>query len=264
MKKIIFPGLKLEFYINNIAFEIANIKIYWYGIIIVSAIILALFLLKKDDGKYGIRYEEIINMCIFTIPISIISARIYYIIFKINYYIQNPIKIIDFRDGGLAIYGAIIGGIISIYIYSKIKKLDFIKILDYIAPYLAIGQAIGRWGNFLNIEAYGYETNSILRMGIIENDIYKEVHPTFLYESIGDFIIFIILYNKRNKIEYTGQIVYNYLVYYSILRIFTESLRADSLRIGKLKISVIISIVFLIIGLLKIGPVLFYRKTKKI
>lgn len=250
MKKIVFPNLNLEFNINNIAFEIGNIKMYWYGIIIVFAIIVALVLMKKDNGKYGIKFDDILNICLITIPVSFIFARIYYVIFKINYYIQYPQKILNFRDGGIAIYGGIIGGIITIYIYSKIKKLDFIKILDYIAPYLALAQSIGRWGNFINIEAYGYETNSLLKMGIWESGIYKEVHPTFLYESIGDFVIFIILFINRKNISYKGQIVYNYLILYAILRIVTESIRVDSLKIGNFRISIIVSIIFLIIGLL--------------
>lgn len=250
MKKVVFPNLNLEFNINNIAIEIYNIKIYWYGVIIVFAIIITLILMKKDDGRYGIKFNDILNMCLITIPISIIFARIYYVMFKLEYYLQNSHKIINIRDGGMAIYGGIIGGIISIYIYAKIKKIDFIKILDYIAPYLALSQAIGRWGNFMNIEAYGYETKSILKMGIIENGIYKEVHPTFLYESIGDLIIFIILFINRKNIKYKGQILYKYLIFYAILRIFTESIRIDSLKIGNIKISIIVSIVFLTIGLL--------------
>lgn len=231
MRKVVFPSLNLEFNINNIALEIGNIKIYWYGIIIVFAIIIALIFMKRDEGRYGIKFNDILNICLITIPISIIFARIYYVIFKLEYYIQNPQKIINIRDGGIAIYGGIIGGITAIYIYSKIKKIDFIKILDYIAPYLALSQAIGRWGNFLNVEAYGYETKSIFRMGIIESGLYKEVHPTFLYESIGDFIIFVILFINRKNIKYKGQILYKYLIFYAILRIFTENMRIDSLKI---------------------------------
>lgn len=249
MRKIIFKGLNLEFNINNVAFEICNIKIYWYGIIIVFAIITALIFMKKDDGKYGIKFNDIINIFIYVLPISIISARIYYIVFKLDYYLRNPVKIFEIRDGGLAIYGGIIGGIITIYVYSKIKKMDFIKILDYIVPYLAIGQAIGRWGNFINIEAYGYETNNLFRMGIMENEIYKEVHPTFLYESIGDFIIFLSLYNKKN-VQYKGEITFNYLIEYSIIRIIIENIRADSLMFKEIKISIIISIIFFIIGII--------------
>lgn len=115
---------------------------------------------------------------------------------------------------------------------------------------MALSQAIGRWGNFLNVEAYGYETKSIFRMGIIESGLYKEVHPTFLYESIGDFIIFVILFINRKNIKYKGQILYKYLIFYAILRIFTENMRIDSLKIGNFRISIIVSIIFLIIGLL--------------
>lgn len=249
MQSISFPSINLNLQINRVAFQLFGIKIYWYAIFIVLAIILAIILLKKDDNKYGIKYENIIEAAIFAIPIAIICARIYYIIFRLDYYLENPIKVFEVRNGGLAIYGGIIGGVIAIYIYCKKKNIKLISFLDYIVPYLALGQAIGRWGNFVNVEAYGAETTSFLRMGIFENGKYVEVHPTFLYESIVDFIIFLILYIFRNNKKIEGLSTYIYLILYSFFRFWIEMLRTDSLMIGNIKVSAVFSIILFIIGL---------------
>lgn len=161
--------------------------------------------------------------------------------------------------GGLAIYGGVIGAIGAIAIYCKVKKIKVLDVLDYIAPYLALGQAIGRWGNFFNGEAHGTETTNFLRMGITENGNYIQVHPTFLYESVCTFIIFIILYKLRNKRKYRGQLTYLYFFLYGIARSIIEGFRTDSLMLGDLRISQILSIVLTII----FGAILLYKKVKK-
>lgn len=250
MQSISFPALNLNLQINRVAFELFGIKIYWYAIFIVLAIVLAIFFFKKDDGKYGIKFENILEAAIFVIPIAIVCARIYYIVFNLNYYVQNPIKMFDLRNGGLAIYGGIIGGVITIYIYCKKKKIKFISFLDYIIPYLALGQAIGRWGNFVNVEAYGTQTTSFFRMGIFKEATYMEVHPTFLYESIIDFAIFIILYLFRNSKRLEGKITYIYLIIYCFFRFFIEQLRTDSLMLGNIRVSAIFSVILFIIGII--------------
>lgn len=247
MKEIVFPGLNLIFNINSIAISIREINIYWYAIFIVLAIIITLLFCKKDDGKYNIKFQTIIKISIIVIPISIICARIYYIIFKFEYYQKNLFQIFNIRNGGLAIYGAIIGGLFTIIIYCKKNKINTLDILDYIAPYIPLGQAIGRWGNFFNIEAYGIETTNIFRMGIIEKGKYIEVHPTFLYESICDFFIFIFLYLLRDKRKYKGELSYLYIILYSFIRYIIEGIRADSLMIGEIRVSQIVSIFLFIL-----------------
>ncbi|MBQ9298519.1 MAG: prolipoprotein diacylglyceryl transferase [Clostridia bacterium] len=243
MKKIKFEGLGIEFNINGVAINIFGIDIYWYAILIIIAFLIAIYLAKRDDGKYGIKYESVLQLLVITIPITIICARIYYVLFNLEYYIQKPIEIINIRNGGLAIYGGIIGAIITIYIYCKKNKINALNMLDYISPYLPLGQAIGRWGNFFNGEAYGIETHNIFRMGIMENGVYKEVHPTFLYESICNFIIFVILYLKRNKRNYEGQLTYLYFFLYGIARSIIEGIRVDSLMLGDVRVSQILSII---------------------
>lgn len=248
MNVIKFSGLNLDFNISKIAFRIFGIEIYWYAILIVSAMCLALIMFKKRDGLYKIKFSDILDLTLYLIPISIISARLYYIIFNLEYYLQNPREIFNIRSGGLAIYGAVVGGIITCFVFCKKKRLCLLDLLDYIAPGLVLGQAIGRWGNFINIEAYGSLTNSLLRMGIIENGKYIEVHPTFLYESLACLVIFIILLLMKNKRNFSGQIVFTYLGLYSLQRVFIEGLRTDSLMIGNIRISQILSVIIFVIS----------------
>lgn len=258
MKEIIFPAINLNLKINPIAVRLFGIDIYWYAIFIVASIVIGLILAKKDEGKYSIIFEDIFNLVLILIPAAIIGARIYYVLFKLEYYMNYPWEILDLRDGGLAIYGGIIGGIITVYFYCKSKKISFLDLLDYIVPYLALGQAIGRWGNFFNQEAYGTQTNSIFRMGIIENGKYIEVHPTFLYESICNLVIFIILWLMKDKRKFKGQILYSYFILYGFARFFIEELRVDSLMIGNLKVSQLLSIILVIV----FGIILMYKKIK--
>ena len=205
---VTFPSLGLEFNINRVAFSIFEIDIYWYAILIVSAILIAFLILKINDKKCNIDYKDILDLSIFLIPISIICARLYYVVFDLDYFLKNPSQIFNIRDGGLAIYGGIIGGVITCYIFCKKKNIKFLDLLDYLVPCLALGQAIGRWGNFVNVEAYGTKTDNFFRMGILENGKYIEVHPTFLYESISTFIIFIILMFMTKRRKFAGELTY--------------------------------------------------------
>lgn len=165
MNEVTFPILNLQLKINKIAFTVCGINVYWYAIFIIASLILAIILCKTKDGKFGIKFEDIVDLSIILIPISFICARIYYVIFNLKEY-KNILQIINIRDGGLAIYGGIIGGIIVLYIFCKKRKIKFLNMLDYLAPLLALGQSIGRWGNFMNVEAYGTKTNLPWKMGI--------------------------------------------------------------------------------------------------
>lgn len=249
MNIVTFPGLNLEFNISRVAFKIFGIEIYWYSILIVTALIIALIMFKKRDGLYGIKFNDIIDISLFVIPISIICARIYYIVFNLEYYIQNPKEILSIRNGGLAIYGAVIGGIITCFIFCKKKKINLLDLVDYVAPGLVLGQAIGRWGNFINVEAYGAATTSFFRMGIVEAGKYIEVHPTFLYESLACFAIFIFLLFMKNRRKFKGQIACIYFILYSLERTFVEGLRTDSLMLGNIRISQMLSIIIFVVCL---------------
>ena len=260
MKIINFEGLGLSFNINNVLIDINGLRIHWYAVCIILGVVLALIFCKKDEGKYKIKFDDILELAVFMLPISIICARLYFVIFKLDYYIQKPLEIINITNGGLAIYGGIIGAFLTICVFCKIKKIHVLNITDYIVPYLALGQAIGRWGNFFNGEAHGTETSSILRMGILEDGKYIEVHPTFLYESICTFLIFIFLFSIRNKRKYKGQITYIYFLLYGIARAVIEGFRTDSLMIGNFRVSQILSIALSVICLI----VLIYKKVRKV
>ena len=259
MRVVNFEGIGINLNISNFFLKIGNVEIYWYAVCIVLAMAIAILLLKKDDGKYNIKFEDVLILLVFLIPISIIFARLYFVIFKLDYYINNPLQIFNTRNGGLAIYGGVIGALVTIFIFCKIRKIKFLDMLDYVVPFLALGQAIGRWGNFFNVEAYGTQTNSLLRMGIMENGNYIQVHPTFLYESICTFIIFIILYNKRKNRKYSGQLTYMYFALYGIVRAVIEGIRTDSLMLGNIRVSQILSIFLFIV----FTSILLYKKEKK-
>lgn len=265
MQGVYFPIFNKKFEFSKIAFHFLNIDVYWYALIIVFAIILSIFLLYKKKEKFGILYNDILDFFIYAIPISFIGARIYYVIFNMNYYRINPYKIFSIRDGGLAIYGGIITGVIFCYFFCKKKNMIFLDFLDCIAPYLCLCQSIGRIGNFVNVEAYGTNTNLPWRMGIIQNGNYIEVHPTFLYESIFTFLIFLILsyFSKKGNRKFQGQITYIYLVLYSFVRFFIEELRIDSLLFFGYKISKIISLLIFVIFCLILAYNLEKNKTRK-
>lgn len=248
MQIITFPEWNLKFTVSKVAFSIFDIDVHWYAIFIVAAIIIALIAFKKQDGKYGIRFSDILDLSIYLLPISFLGARIFYVLFSWNYFSRNIQDIWNIQDGGLAIYGGIIAGGITTYLYCKKRKIRIMDMLDYIVPYLVLGQAIGRWGNFVNVEAYGQITTLLWRMGIWENGIYKEVHPTFLYESIADFLIFLFLMRKSKNRKFSGEITYFYILFYAFVRIFVEKIRTDSLMLGNFKISEMLSIVFFVLS----------------
>lgn len=249
---ISFPNLNLTFNINPVAISIFGINIYWYGIIIVSSILIGLFLAKKFDGTYGIKYDDIFDFALIALFLGIICARAYYVIFKLDYYKMHPKEIFMIWNGGLAIYGGIIGGVIAAIFFCKKRKISFLNLADYIIPYLSLGQAMGRWGNFINQEAYGSLTESFLKMQIFDKNIgkYINVHPTFLYESIIDIALFAILMYLRKKRKFKGQLLYTYLIVYGAGRAIVEGLRTDSLMIGNFRVSQILSVILMTFGLI--------------
>lgn len=240
---------------NPILIQIGNIKIYWYSIMILSGFLIASFLITKEAKKFNISKDKITDMLFYTIIIGILGARIYYVIFNLDYYSKNIIDIVKVWEGGLAIHGGIIAGAIFIIFYTKKKNLNTLKIFDICVPGLLIGQALGRWGNFFNQEAHGpittleklkYLPNFIIKGMYIDGSYYI---PTFLYESIICLIgLIIILIIRRTRIPKDGQITGFYLIWYGIARYIIESLRTDSLMLNTLKQAQIISIIMIIIG----------------
>ena len=233
--------------ISNIAFNIFGIDIYWYAVLIVTEIIIGIIWCKFHDGRYGIEFSNIMDLLIIALPISFICARTYYCIFAWQEFSTNVVEIFNFRKGGLAIYGGLIGAVVTTFIFCKVKKINFLDLLDFVVPVVALGQAIGRWGNFFNKEAYGTTTNSFLKMKIIENSQIKYVHPTFLYESAVTCLCFILLAILSKKRKYKGQIIIVYLIIYSFARMIIEGIRTDSLMLYNLRISQVLSLVIFLV-----------------
>lgn len=230
---------------NPIAFTIAGIDIRWYGILIGVAFLLAIYLSYLRAPKFGIVQDDILDLTIFLIPCSIIGARAYYVIFSYDNYRGNFIQMLNLRAGGLAIHGGIIAGVIVSYIVAKRKKIKFSNLADLIMPQVALAQAIGRWGNFFNSEAHGGPTNLPWAITVYG----EKVHPTFLYESIWCFFIFILLIFLSNKIKFNGQIALLYAMLYSFERFWVEGLRTDSLMIGQFRQAQVLSLVVFILAL---------------
>lgn len=230
---------------NPIAFELFGISIRWYGIIIGLGMFLGTALAMKEAKRLGYNDEILLDVLIIAIPSAIVGARLYYVLFNLDNY-DTFWEMINIRSGGLAIHGGLLAAILSFYIVSKVKKMDFGVWLDIAAPSIILGQAIGRWGNFINQEAHGGETD--LPWGIMVDGL--KVHPTFLYESLGNFLIFLFLRSLRSKKKFEGHIFVYYMICYSLIRFFIEGLRTDSLYFGNIRVAQMVSVVFALLGLL--------------
>lgn len=253
--------------LNPIAFSLGPIEVHWYGIIIGSGLVLALFLAIREGNKRGLPKETFADLMIWAIPIAIISARIYYVLFEWGYYSHHVSEIPKIWHGGIAIHGAIIGSVITTYFFAKSKGISFWKIVDIAAPSLILGQAIGRWGNFMNQEAHGGEVTRAFLENLhlppfIINQMYIQGHyyqPTFLYESLWDIAGFICLIFLRKVNLRRGEIFLSYLIWYSIGRYFVEGMRTDSLMLmNTLRMAQVISIVLIVAAV----AMMIYRRKK--
>ncbi|MGG3799956.1 prolipoprotein diacylglyceryl transferase [Metabacillus fastidiosus] len=255
--------------LNRIAFELGPITIYWYAIFIVTGVIIGLWIANKEAARKNLPKEIISDLILWALPISIITARIYYVIFRWEYYSQNIGDIIKIWEGGLAIHGALIGGVATVIVYSKKKNLSFWLLVDILAPSLILAQAIGRWGNFMNQEVHGgpvsREFLEILQLPeFIINQMYingQYYHPTFLYEFVWNIIGFVILILLRRAKLKTGELFLSYLIWYSFGRFFIEALRTDNLMLtDTLRMAQVISILLIFIAI----SLVWFRRAKKI
>ncbi len=231
---------------NPIAISLFGVSIRWYGIIIGLSILVAIAISYKRAPKFNINPEHFLDFSIWVIPIAIVGARLYYVIFEWETYNSDILAMFNIRRGGLAIHGGLIAGIIVGLIICKIKKINFFDLADLLFPQIALAQAIGRWGNFFNAEAHGGPTD--LPWGIIIRG--QKVHPTFLYESLWCFALFIFLIYISNNRKFKGQILLLYSMLYSLERFFVEELRTDSLMIGEIKQAQLLSASVFIIALI--------------
>jgi len=275
MNKVSFPGLGIgEMEINSVAIKLGSLQITWYSLIITTGIILAVLYVHFRFKEAGLSVDDLIDFALFVVPSGIIGARLYYVIFKFEYYWDHPGKIFAIWEGGLAIYGGVIAGGIAAVLVARHKKIKMLKILDMLAPAVMMAQALGRWGNFANVEAFGGPTSLPWRMcsdkitnNLIRNELVSAqeiiglrdgtvgAHPTFLYESLWNLVGFLVIYfvfvrkKKLHKID--GQIFYSYLIWYGLGRLWIEGLRTDSLYLidGVIRVSQLVALLSLLAGI---------------
>ena len=275
MTTVSFPGIGIgEFKIDPVAIRIpigSGIEIRWYGILIVTGIILAFLYCAYRAKQEGIIFDDLLDIAIFTIIFAVIGARAYYVLTSLEKY-DSFLEMIAIWEGGIAIYGAIIAGAITIFAVCRFKKINTLKMLDAVAPAVMIGQIIGRWGNFCNGEAFGEvvaENNWLyfIRMGLNSyNTGYQTVfvHPTFLYESLWNLAGFILIHCLYKKKKFDGQVVLMYLTWYGFGRMLIEGLRTDSLYIGVFRISQVVGFLCFVLGSIALTVFLIKARRKEL
>lgn len=262
--RVAFPGLGIgEFTLNKVAFSLFGLEVRWYGVIITLGIICA-YLYASWRGKgEGISSDDLLDIAMFVVLFGIVGARLYYVLMRPGDY-TTFWEIINIRKGGLAIYGGVIVGAITLAIAGRIKKINMLRLLDCAAPGVMLAQAIGRWGNFFNGEAFGAQTEIFCRMGLKLSDWSKMYyfHPTFLYESLWNLLGFALINFIYRKKKFDGQIALMYFTWYGFGRMFIEGLRTDSLYIGSFRVSQLVAAgsFVLCLALLVVGFSLAHRR----
>lgn len=255
---------------NKVALDLGIIQIYWYSIFIFLGILVGSSIIYLESKKRKIDSEFVINLIFNTVIIGVIGARVYYVLFNLEYYLSNPVEILEIWNGGLAIHGGIITGLLFLIFYCKKNKVETLKMLDIIVVGLIIAQAIGRWGNFFNQEAYGMATTveKLKATGVPEFVIngmyimgaYRE--PTFFYESIWNVFGFLaLLIIRRYPYLKKGRLTGFYLIWYSTARFIIEGKRTDSLMLGNIKMAQLVSVIMIVIGIILF---IYYKSIKKV
>lgn len=256
---------------NRVLVSVCSINIYWYSVLIVMSIVIGMFFSLKEASKNGLSKEFLYDLIFYLIPVSVVGARLYYVIFNFSLFEDDLLSVFRIWEGGIAIYGAIIAAFIFIVFYCKKKKKNILLTVDTLVPYLILGQSIGRWGNFINKEAHGAVTTlEYLKSIHIPNFIIEGMYingeyyiPTFLYESLWCLLGFVLLLIIRRKDKYKnkGILLFTYFIWYGIGRFFIEGLRTDSLYIGIFRVSQLVSIMLIIVGI--VGIIYSFRGDKK-
>lgn len=248
--------------IDPVALKLGPLTVMWYGVIIAIGIFVAIWLSIQEAEKRGLKEDDIVDLALWMIPIGFLGARLYYVLFEIGYYLQNPLEILAIWHGGIAIYGGLIAGALTIIWYCKKKNVPIWLLLDILAPTVLLAQSIGRWGNFINQEAHGTEVSrKFLESLFLPEFIINQMnikgtyyHPTFLYESLWSLIgvLFIFAFRHRKHLFKRGEIALTYVIWYALGRFFIEGMRTDSLYIPgtPIRVSQILSIVLVIAGVI--------------
>ncbi|MFC3932791.1 prolipoprotein diacylglyceryl transferase [Streptococcus dentapri] len=239
---------------NPIAFQLGPFSIRWYAICIVTGMILAIWLAMREAPRKGLTSDDILDFILIAFPVAIVGARLYYVVFNWDYYAKNPGEILAIWQGGIAIYGALLAGALCLLLFSYRRQLNTYDFLDIAAPGVMLAQAIGRWGNFVNQEAYG---RAIKSLNYLPDFIQKQMYidgsyrvPTFLYESLWNLLGFIIIMSLRHrpKLLRRGEVAWFYFIWYGCGRFVIEGMRTDSLMLGSLRVSQWLSIILVVVG----------------
>ena len=235
---ISFPSLGIEVNPPR-SLELGPLNIYFYGLVIALGLILAVMYALKRSKEFGLKEDDILDGVLWVTPFAIICARAYYVIFSWSDYASKPISVFYIWEGGLAIYGGVLGAVVGVAVLCKIKKIKLAALLDVMLLGFLIGQSMGRWGNFFNREAFGAPTDSFFRMGLFNQvtENWEYYHPTFLYESVWNLVGLVILHFLSKKRKYDGQVALGYALWYGLGRCMIESLRMDSLYWGPFRVS---------------------------
>jgi len=241
---ISFPSLGIEVNPHRIL-ELGPLTIHYYGAIIALGLLLGMFYSCKRGKKFGLKEDDILDGFLWVTPLAIVCARIYYVAFSWADYRDDPISVFYIWEGGIAIYGGVLGAVLGMWIFSRVKKVKFTTVLDLILTAFLIGQSIGRWGNFMNREAFGAATDTFLRMGLFntKTGAWEYYHPTFLYESVWNAAGFVLLHCLAKKRKYDGQMALGYAAWYGLGRSLIEGLRVDSLYWGPFRVSQVLAAV---------------------
>ncbi len=241
---ISFPSLGLEMDPGR-SFSVGPVTIHYYGVIIALGLLLAVIYGCRRSKQFGLKEDHVIDGVLWVTPFAIICARIYYCVFSWSEFAADPISVLYIWKGGIAIYGGVLGAVIGVAVFCKVKKLNVFAVLDLVLLGFLIGQGIGRWGNFFNREAFGAATDSFLRMGLFNTrtGAFEYYHPTFLYESVWNLTGFVLLHFLSKKRKYDGQIALSYAAWYGLGRAMIEGLRMDSLYWGPFRVSQVLAAV---------------------
>lgn len=254
---------------NPIAFNLFGLELRWYGILISLGMVIGIVLASYNCKVKKLSYDSMMDLILVALPAAIVGARLYYVLFNLSYYMNNPGEMINIRQGGLAIHGGVIFALAAAYIYARKKKLNFLGFADAAVPSLILAQAIGRWGNFFNQEAHGGEVSKefisnfpqFIQKGMFIDGAYY--HPTFLYESIWNLAVFVILMIVLRKVSKDGVTFFTYVGLYSIGRFIIEGLRTDSLMLGPIRVAQLVSLSGVVIWLACLYFA-YFRKKKEV
>ena len=263
LSPITFPNLGITVDPSPVAFTLFGKEIYWYGIIIAAGFLLAALYMMYRAKTFGLTQDDVLDIILWVVPIGVVCARLYYCLFYWELYRDDPISMLYIWEGGLAIYGGIIGGAITIVVLSRIKKIPTLVMLDDAAMGVLIGQIMGRWGNFMNREAHGGVTDSFLKMGLMDaSGVVTYYHPTFLYESVWNLAGFIGLHFYCKKRKFDGEVFLLYCAWYGLGRAWIEGLRTDSLYLFStgIRVSQLVAAVSFVLCTAVIAYVLVKKK----